>query len=808
MSFRKNISVLSLVVLLLIAGTSSAQNRQSAIIEGNVIDLSTSNPLEFANIVLFNLPDSSQAAGTVTNNKGIFSLTGIKQGNYFLRISFIGYENHFVNDLRVQNNSKIELGKIYLAPKSYGVNDIVVSGERAPISYEIDRKVINVGENFAASSGTAVDILENVPSVTVDIEGNVSLRGSGNFTVLIDGRPSVLESSEALQQIPASSIENIEVITNPSAKYNPEGTAGIINVITKKDQNLGISGIFEVRGGLKDKYGTEAITDYKSGSFNANLGLSYNKRNFGGTQDSRKWTNDGTQTSYYNSFGNSNWGWEGFNLRGSLSYDLGNKNIISLGGRYGDRNNINSSSLDYRQWSSTNSFPTSYISSSESRRNGDFYSLFANYIHPFAKKGHQITADISYRANNSNEENINRLIELDRIVSGQITTESGPGKSLDTKIDYMLPLWEDTKFEAGYNGEIEFDNEKTGLSIYNTAANVFEVQSQFDKDIDYNNNETAIYTMFSSKYNKLGYQFGFRTEYTGRSIELLKTNQKYSIYRWDYFPSVHASYEFIPSHQVMSSYTRRINRPRGWELEPFETWIDAYNIRVGNPALLPQYIDSYEMGYQTLIGKSVLSLEGYYRVTDNRIERVLSVYSENVTLQSVQNIGKDYSLGTELFLNFDPMENWNVNLMGNLYDYKIEGALNGIPFTRTSFNWNARFNNTFKITNTTQFQVNISYNSPSVSSQGKREGFMFTHLAVKQELFDKMLTATLNVRDLFGTSKFESVNESSDFYNYYYSERESPVVMLNLRFNINNYKNNKRNNSEEPQGLRDDPIEE
>jgi len=798
-----------LILTLILFGTINAQNNnttQSSIF-GTIFDLNSSKPLEFTNIVLFNLPDSTQALGTVTNSSGIFELNNIPSGKYYLRISFIGYDNHFTEELQIKNNLTVDLGKIYLNPVSYGVSDIVVSGERAPISYEIDRKVINVSDNFAASSGTAVDILENVPSVTVDIEGNVSLRGSGNFTVLIDGRPSVLEASEALQQIPASSIENIEIITNPSAKYNPEGTAGIINIVMKKNHNLGISGIFELNGGLNDKYGTEVITDYKSGSLNANFGASYNNRTFTGSQDTRNWTSDGSKTSYYNSMGNSNWGWEGFSIRGSISYDLGQKNIISLGGRYGDRNRRNSAGLDYQQWNNINPIQSHYLNSSESKRGGDYYSIFANYIHPFEKKGHQVTADFSYRSNNSSEENINRLIEFDRIISGQITTEDGPGNSLDMKIDYTLPLWQDTKFEAGYNGEIEFDNEKTSLSVYNTIDNFFEEQSQFNKNIDYRNNEIALYTMFSSKYNKLGYQIGFRTEYTGRSIELIGMNEKYSVYRWDYFPSVHASYEFIPGHQVMSSYTRRINRPRGWELEPFETWMDAYNVRIGNPALLPQFIDSYEMGYQTLIGKSVLSLEGYYRVTSNRIERVLSVYSENVTLQSVQNVGKDYSLGTELFLNFDLLSDWNVNLMGNLYDYRIDGELNGVPFTRSSFNWSTRFNNTFKITNTTQLQFNISYNSPSVSSQGRREGFMFTNLAVKQELLDNMLTATLQVRDLFGTAKFEFINESLDFYNYRYSQRESPVVMLNLRFNINNYKNNRHGNSDEPQGLREDSME-
>jgi hypothetical protein len=186
-------------------------------------------------------------------------------------------------------------------------------------------------------------------------------------------------------------------------------------------------------------------------------------------------------------------------------------------------------------------------------------------------------------------------------------------------------------------------------------------------------------------------------------------------------------------------------------------------------------------------------MEAYYRITNNRIERIRSVYSEKVTLQSVDNVGKDFALGTEVFFNFDPINKWNVNLMANIFDYRIDGILYGEEFSRNSFNWNIRFNNNIKISESTQLQFNTSYNSPSVSAQGKSEGFLFTNLAVKQELFDKMLTATLQIRDLFGTAKFESTSQSFDFYNYRYSERESPVVMLNLRFNINNFKSDKRN---------------
>ncbi|MGK9368628.1 TonB-dependent receptor domain-containing protein [Melioribacter sp. Ez-97] len=796
------------IIILLFLSITQIIAQNGGKLTGQVLDAQTRNPLEFANLVLFNASDSTQYSGTVTDRNGNFLIDKIKPGKYYLRISFIGYDNRFINDLTIKPNTTLDLGIIEISPRTVGINDVVVSGERAPISYEIDKKVINVGQNIVAASGTAVDILENVPSITVDVEGNVSLRGSTNFRVLIDGRPSILDPNEILQQIPASEIENIEIITNPSAKYDPEGTAGIINIVMKKNKNIGLSGLVELNGGLKNKYGGEIITDLKSDKLDINLGLNYNKRNFGIDQNQNNWTNRNDIYTYYNSIGASNRNREYYGIRGSISYDFGNKKILTLGGRVGSRSFGGNSNLYYTQWNSLNTIPESYISSSNRKRSGNYYSLFFNYIHNFAEKGHQLTADISFDSDDSDEESQNNLVLENKIVEGKINTEAGPGKEFTAKLDYTLPLGGDRKFEAGYQGQIDISDESIGLLNYNPVTSNYDFIEEYSHTTKYNRNESAIYSLFQDKIGTFGYQFGLRAEYTGRSVEIPDSSLEFTLYRWDFFPSLHISYEIFEGNEIMTSYTRRINRPRGWEFEPFYTWMDAYNVRIGNPSLLPEYIDSYELGYQTLIGNTVFSVETYYRVVKNKKERVRSAFSDNVTLMSVQNVGTDYSLGTELFFNFDLIKNWNINLMGNLYNYRIEGRLNDIPFERSSFNWNVRFNNSIKLTTSTTLQFNLIYNSPSVSSQGRREAFMFTNLALKQEFLNKMLSVTLQVRDLFGTAEFEMLEESHDFYNYSHFKRESPIVMLNLRFNINNYKNNRRENQGEdmPQngGVSDD----
>lgn len=790
-------SIKFLLFIILFNGIVFSQTSKSAgygSVIGLVIDGKEQNPLQFANIVLFNSSDSSQFTGTVSNQSGVFKMEKIVPAKYYIRISSIGYQQVFIDNINIKQNNVIDLGKIKIFPQAYDVKEVVVEAERAPISYEIDKKVINVSEQITSRSGTAVDVLENVPSVTVDIEGNVSLRGNSNFTVQIDGRPSILEPADALNQIPASAIENIEIITNPSAKYDPEGSAGIINIILKKNRNNGISGVLSLNGGLGEKYGAEALVDYKTEDFSTNLDVDYNSRIFDATTTERNWSISNGATSYINSDGHANWGREGYGLKGSIAYDLSANNLFTIGARYRDRNMNRNSNLLYHEWIDNNLNENFYNSNSYHKRGGTSISAFTNFLHRFEGKGHELTFDFSYDRDNGDESSINELLNNGIVTEGSKSTEIGPENEYRIKLDYTLPLGEDNKFEAGTQADLENSVEKT--SLYDLISGNYIEDLSYHNETSYRKNIYSMYSMYSNKINDFGFQFGLRGEYTDRQIGVLSEPNDFIIDRFDFFPSAHFSYEIAQNHQIMTSYTRRIQRPRGWELEPFETRVDAYNVRKGNPGLQPEYINSMELSYQTLIGKSIISIETYYRITHNRIERIRSVYDQNVTLQTTENVGQDYSLGTELFINFDPITNWNVNLMGNLFDYRIEGQLANQDFSRRSFNWNLRFNNSIKISANTQFQFNVIYNSPSVTSQGNVASSVYTNFAAKQDFFNKMLTATLQVRDIFGTAKREFTYESSTFRNYGYYDRESPIVMLNLRFNINNYKSEEKRGNE------------
>ncbi|MBK7629951.1 MAG: TonB-dependent receptor [Ignavibacteriales bacterium] len=759
-------------------------------VSGTVLDFESKHTIEYANIVLLSDKDSSLITGTVSDINGVFSLSKIQQGKYLLEVRFIGYKNENYDIEITPNNKMINLGEIYIKPNALELNDVVVQGDRSPVSYQIDKKVIDVDKIQTVISGNAADVLQNVPSITVDIEGNVNLRGSSNFTVLIDGRPSIMSAQDALQQIPASSIQNIEIITNPSAKYDPEGTAGIINILLKKNENQGLSGVINANAGLKEKYGGDFLFQYRTSDLIYIFGLDYNKRIFPGNSVSENQYISQNSTSFINSNGNAEWGRTGFGVRAGIEYTIGENDFFNFTVRYGTREGKQNSISNYSEWSSNSPSVLFYKNLSDRSRDGKYGGSNLTYIHNFGSKGHEIKSELNFRYNDGDESTLTQSLNGDLILEGKKTTEFGPSRDFEAKLDYTLPFSDERKLEAGYEAEIENSDDNNALYLFDSLSTQYQIQNQFSNSVKYLNNDQALYATYSDQFGDFGIQGGFRTEYTFRTISLLSLNKESKIDRLDYFPSLHTSYKFSEGTQMMASYSRRIQRPHGWELEPFLTWIDANNVRIGNPDLLSELIDSYEAGIQTYFGKVSLSFELYHRLTNNKIDRIRSVYpeTENVSLNSVINIGKDFATGTELMMIFDPIEFWNVNLMANLYNYRIEGVLYDKKFDRHSFNWNARMNNMFKITTSTQFQVNLNYNSPGVSSQGTWKGFFTTDVSVKQDLLEKLLSLTLQVRDLFGTAKHEFSSSGPDFYSYNYFERESPMVMLNAKINFNNYK--------------------
>ena len=765
-------------------------------ITGKVVDQTTGQPVGYANVILFTRDGDKEITGAGTDGSGRFTLSGVSDGKYYLRIQLIGYKIKTVRGVTVtDSNPRIDLGRIHLIATAISLPNVVTEARRSAITFQPGKQIVAASQIKTAAGGTAADVLEAVPSISVDINGNVSLRGSTNFQVLIDGRPSVMSAQNALQQIPAAAIKNIEIMTNPSAKYDASGTAGIINIILRKNSALGWSGILNLDGGLDDKYGGNFILQYRTPFVSYDAGLDFNRRTFPGSNRQIRQFIIGNSVSDLNSNGSELWQRILSGVRGGVDFNLSKRDNLSFGGRYGGRAFHHYSALNTFQSSNLQQQQLYYLDNHNYDNYGTFYELNSNYVHKFGRGDNKITGYLSYRNHSSNQTALSTATQGDTTLSGTRTTELGPHNELRGNVDYTLPIGKSERFSAGSEFFTRTYRDINKLYSYDSTTADYNFQPPFSHNNYFNRSRFAAYSIFSDKWDSLQAQAGFRTEYTYQLVAQTDSSRSYKLSRWDYFPSLSASYSFADGTQAMASYTRRIERPDGGDLEPYYSWFDANTVHIGNPSLKPELIDSYEMGIQTYLGQASISSDLYYRFTQDKIEHINSVYAQNVTLTSVANVGNDYALGYEFSLQVNPVRLWQLNVTGDLYDYRITGAINSQSFARESLDWSAKSNNTFTISHSTEVELNARYHSPSVTAQGKWGGYFVTDLAVRQDIIPRKLSLTLQVNDLLNTGRREFVTQGTDFYNHDYYYRDAPVVMLNLQYNFNDYKSPRGQNN-------------
>ncbi|NLR90119.1 TonB-dependent receptor domain-containing protein [Flammeovirga agarivorans] len=805
--FRKTSTLIAFITFIIVSAAYANDPIKKGIILGKVKEAGSNVPVEYATVSIFDQASHTLIGGTVTNLEGMFVVKNIPEGMFTVEISFIGFQKNIIDGVEIgKPNYKANLGEVELSTDAEVLDAVEVVGTQNSVTYDIDKKVVNVGTQFAAMSGTAVDILENIPSVTVDGDGNVSLRGSSGFTVLIDGRPSVLDASEALQQIPASTIENIELITNPSAKYDPDGTAGIINIITKKNKLEGVNGVANFNVGRYGRIGGDFLLNFRKKKWNYYIGANYNKRPGPGSYKSERRTTTNDTTSYVISDGERERTFEVMGIQAGAEYSISDNDFIKLSGRVGDfkmYGGMDANFYEYQQIGGSDQpiNETEYISSEYWQRGGLYYSANLAYQHKFKdKKGHTLDAMVDYGGRDMTESSINELYPKDASgviaenpASGQRSTEIGPGGRLRAKIDYTLPIGKTDKFEAGWQTRWNKSQDINEVYNYDVSTGDYVFAPDYSFTTNYTQTIHSLYGMYAGKVGNFGYQGGLRAEYTGRNINLEGTEEDYPVDQWNVFPTIHLSYGLPKEDQLMLSYSRRIERPRGYYLEPFVTWQDAFNVRRGNPALLPENIDSFDFGYLKGLGeKATLSFDAYYRMTQNKIERVQSVWSEGVILHTYENVGTDYALGFELSLNYNPVKWWTIDLMGNLYDYRVEGELEGQSFDRQSLNWSSRFNNTFRLTKQTQLQINSRYTGPTVTAQGENEGYYMMTAALKHNMMKKKLTITASMNDVLGTAVRKSTSEGVGFNNYTEDFRYAQYFTMTFTYRLNNFKPSRR----------------
>ncbi|MGD9556529.1 MAG: TonB-dependent receptor [Mangrovibacterium sp.] len=767
-------------------------------IRGKVVEKETGTAMEYANVSVFNSNDSTLVTGGITDVHGMFRIGNLRPGRFYVEANFIGFNKIRINNIQITPGSgSVDLGVIKLDPMSEKINEVEVVAQKPRVEYKVDKKVINISQDIHAAGGTAVDALENAPSVQVDIEGNVSLRGSSSFTVLIDGRPSVLTGSDALQQIPAAAIENIEIITNPSARYDPDGMAGIINVVMKKNVQAGINGIINAMIGTNNKQQLDLTLNKKTEKFNFTLGADISDRNFHGENFSQRETYDGDTTEYLIKDGKRGFSRSGYELKGGVDYYLSDKTTIGMIGNYGYYSFEGGGNSRIHQYTVPGSADRYSVERDPSERAGDFVNGSLNLQHKFNKEGtHKLEAlaYYSHRNGDDTDEENEYLADsnYELIQDGENilirTTEDEADNEYRLQADYTRPLGGSGKLEAGFQSRLDRSDEDYLLERFNQTTQKWERDDQFSNYQEFKRDIHSVYTTLSSKLGPVQYMFGARGEYTKRETYLPRTDQSYLLDRFDFFPTAHLSLDLSGNYQLMTSYSRRINRPRGRDLDPFPEYRDRYSIRTGNPALEPEYTNSWELGLLKRAGASFISLEGFYRVTNGLITHIDSLGDDGILYESTVNLNHDYSLGAELMADINPTKWMQVNSSLSVYNYRIEDQSGGETIERESTNIDGRLNTIFKFSSNSRLQLMAMYRGPSISAQGDRKGMLFTNASYRQDLMKKKLTATVSLMDIFGTGKFEGTNFGPNFKSYSRFKREPRILTLTLSYKINNYK--------------------
>ncbi len=781
--------------------------KPSGSIIGKVLDSQNNEGLEYANITVRKSTDSSLVTGVISSRNGEFLIEKVPPGKYYVLVNFIGYNEKFIPNISISpTHIFVDLGKIELDIKSEILKTFEVTAEKEGIEFKIDKKVVNVEKFYTATSGTAVDILENVPSVSVDAERNVTLRGSAGFTVLIDGRPTVMDAADALEQYPSTSIESIEIITNPSAKYDPEGTAGIINIITKKQKMQGISGIANLNIGMYDNYGADALVQVKTDKTNWYVGVDYNRRGGVGTQETYNATRQGETVSIVGGAGDYDRHRTNATARAGIDLKLSNKNFWLIEGSLQSSNRLRTNNLDYQETLNEN-VVDNYNSLNESSRESFSWNVNTDYAHKFMGEDRKFTFQFSYGKINGDEYTLNELFDFDdnALTYGQKTTEVGPNHKGQTRLNYEHKINDSLKYEVGFQGTYDASSDEFTTSTYDTTSNAYLQIDSINRSSSFYRFISAPYAVFTGSKKKFGYQFGLRGEFTNRNVSVVNNPKDYTINRIDVFPTAHFSYEFPKKAQLMASYTRRIERPRPWYLEPYITARDQWNYRGGNPGLKPEYIDAAEIGFQKRFGKMFVSSEVYYRYTHDKVERVRQAYPEKgpgVTLQVPENVGQDQSLGLELMVKTPITTWWDISFMTNVYDYRVTGSYTDVfdgrvyDFDNASTNYTLRLNQNFSLFTHTKLQFNSSYNSPTVTAQGKSYGFFNFTSAIRTEILPNKLIFNLSARNLFGTMFHKSESFGPNFESRSLFEMAGPVVQFTAIFKLNNYREKKKVSTE------------
>lgn len=778
---------------------------QQTHIYGKVFEQETNIPLEYASVVLQRNNDSVIINGCLVAADGTFSFQNIYNGSYFIKVQFMGYNNAFKHGIIITDTKKsIDIGNIYLNKNAILLNEIQVVGEKRKLEYKIDRKVLNVDKELAASGGSAVDAIKNIPSVETSIDGSIKVRGSSNFTLLIDGKPTLLDASDLLAQIPASTIEKIEIITNPSAKYDPDGTSGIINVKMKKNSITGFSGIANLTGGTGPQYTGDAVINYNSNKISVSGGIEYVKQNMVNTEISDRMSTVSDTATFLsiNEIGNR------YNdkksLKFSINYSLFKYNTISFSGNYNLLSIGHTSANKSYQWTNENLNGNYFLSEDKFKINPKILELNYGVEHLFDSLGNSKISLNVFNVNGSviSNEDLNMYYSetsyLNKLgikdINSRRTSEDVNLYDLD--LDYEKNFGSGALLEAGYQMKLFQTSNNYDVYTYDKIISDIKLDSLQSNSVEFKRQIHALYSTFAKNFNKFSVKAGVRVEYTNQLLEQNKEGVDYAYKKLDFYPSIYISRSLPNNQQIQLSYSRRTDRPQVQFLNPYTFFSDGFTSVKGNPDLKPDKTNSFELNYQKRFGGSNISIEPYFRQTINKISRVQEIDQSGLLIRTMKNLSNEYSLGVELMGNFRLVKWFELIPRANWFKYRLEGNYNSIDLVKNSENWRAGLTMNLIIKSNTSLQFVTNYDSPTVTIDGKMFGIYYVGMSIKQNFLNKKASLSLRVEDIFNSRHMTFKSSSNGFYQNSEMFISAPQIFLSFSYKFNNYERKNKGEKE------------
>ncbi|WP_297141724.1 outer membrane beta-barrel family protein [uncultured Prevotella sp.] len=799
-------------LLCLCAYTGWAQG----IVKGKILDRQKSEPLGFVNIKVTEQSSDKFAGGGITDAGGNFNVTGLKDGKYTLSLTFMGYKDVTRQFEITPAKREVQFKLLYMAEDAKQLNEVTVTGQRATMKLEVDRKSFDVGQLISNAGQAASDVLDNIPSIEVDNDGNVSLRGNSSVEVWINGKASGLTSdnrAQILQQLPAESIERIEVIDNPSAKFSAEGSAGIINIVLKKDRKAGYYGSVQAGGDTRGGANTSFNVNYNSRLIDSYINLGYRHRANTGHMESQQTSDTYNQTYDSDSKQRGN----NFFTRAGVTLHATTKDDFSLSGMlmHGGGNSHSYTPYIYTAVANgLNNYQLDRINRSRTgmdMRYGEF-----NYRHSFTDKHFiDFTADLSsWKMNGDNwYQDSTVVVGIDDVTySYQYRPQYINNHRKELKLEYENQVTKNFKIEAGYNGNFSRENTPQESYMDNTSfdgTNASEDKLFFNRFI-YKQDLHAFYTTLSYKFGALSLMGGLRGEYWRVNTESYTWEQEHDAslreqpFKKDYFqlfPSVFMSWQMTETQQLQLNYTRRLRRPWGGQLNSFRDTRDATTVSFGNPYLTPEFSNSFSLNYLKQWNDHSLLVSAYYRPTTDVIQRISYKNQEDgLFYQTSMNVAKSVSTGLEMTVKNKLWRILDLTTSANAYYYRLNGFsydIDGQTVTGNSdhnFTWNARMTASLMLPYDISIQTTGRYTARQVITQGYRKANYSIDFGARKNFFNKLFTLSVNCRDLLDSRRFETFTSGPNFTRHQINRRGGRRMSMTLTWNFGNMKQKKRPN--------------